>query len=255
MSDFEQTTPNHFGKFPYANKNQGRTRWLAPRMESKAAMIRTKRRVPDWGNLISGISGGNTPTECGKNQEIFRQGDRADSLFYLRRGEVRLGVRSGRGEKAILAVLGAGQFFGEGCLAGQTRRMTTATATTICTLVRIEKPLMLRMLHEQHEISEMFATLLLTRNMRYEEDLLDQIFNSCEKRLARVLLLLARYGGEPSSQPVLPGVSQEALAQMLGISSTQVCRLMSKFKKLGFIDDEKAGLKINNGLLRVVLNN
>ena len=217
-------------------------------------MVRRKRQSVDWDNLIGGMSGGTAPTVYGRDCEIFRQGDRADSLFYLRRGKVELGVKSGRGKEAVIAILGAGQLFGEGCLAGQPRRMATATTTTVCTLMRIEKPLMVRMLHKQHDVSEMFAALLLTRNMRYEEHLLDQIFNSCEKRLARVLLLQAHYGFEPRSESVIPRVNQEALARMVGITRIQVSHLMTKFKKLGFVDYETVGLKINNGLLSVVLN-
>ena len=192
--------------------------------------------------------------EYGTNRNIFRQGDPADSVFYLRRGKVRLGVTSGRGKEAIVAVLSAGEFFGEGCLAGQPWRMATATATCVCTLMRIEKLLMARMLHERHDISEMFVTHLLSRNIRYEGDLLDQMFNSSEKRLARILLLLAHYGREPRSETVLPRINQESLAQMVGITRTRVSHFMNKFKKLGFIEYEGVGLAVNNGLLSVVLN-
>jgi len=216
--------------------------------------MRKKCRSVDWEHLIGGISGGNAPTEYGKNRSIFRQGDPADALFYLRRGKVKLGVTSGQGKEAIVAVLGAGKFFGEGCLAGQPLRMATATATCVCTLMRIEKPLMVRMLHEHHDISEMFITHLLSRNIRYEEDLLDQIFNSSEKRLARILLLLAHYGRESRSKPVLPKINQETLAQVVGITRTRVSHFMSKFKKLGFIHYDGVGLTVNNGLLSVVLS-
>jgi CRP-like cAMP-binding protein len=223
-------------------------------MGSRAAMARKKRRSVDWENLIGGMSGGNAPIEYGKNRNIFRQGDPADSLFYLRRGKVRLGVTSGQGKEAVVAVLSAGEFFGEGCLAGQPLRMATATAMSECTLMRIEKLLMARMLHEQHDISEIIVAHLLSRNIRYEEDLLGQIFNSSEKRLARILLLLAHYGREPRSETVLPRIDQEALAQMVGITRTRVSHFMTKFKKLGFIDYEGVGLTVNNGLLSVVLN-
>ena len=215
-------------------------------------MVSKKKLSVDWENLIGGISGGNAPIEYGKNRNIFRQGDPADSLFYLRRGKVRLGVTSGRGKEAIVTVLGAGEFLGEGCLAGQPWRM--ATATCVCTLMRIEKALMARMLHEQHDISEIFVKHLLSRNIRYEGDLLDQMFNSSEKRLARILLLLAHYGREPRSETVLPRINQKSLAQMVGITRARVSHFMNKFKKLGFIDHEDAGLTVNNGLLSVVLN-
>lgn len=223
-------------------------------MGSRAGMVRKKSQSVDWEPLIGGISGGTAPVEYGKNRCIFRQGDAADSLFYLRRGKVRLGVTSGRGKEAIVAVLGAGKLFGEGCLAGQPLRMATATATCVSTLMRIEKPLMIRLLHKQHDISEMFITHLLSRNIRYEEDLLEQIFNSSEKRLARILLLLAHYGRESRSKPVLPRINQETLAQMVGITRTRVSHFMNKFKKLGFIDYEGVGLTVNNGLLSVVLS-
>ena len=217
-------------------------------------MVRKKERSVDWETLIGGISDGNAPIEYGKNHNIFRQGAPADSLFYVRRGKVQLGVTSGRGKEAIVAVVSAGEFFGEGCLAGQPMRMATATATCVCTLMRIEKHLMVRMLHEQHDISEMFVAHLLVRNIRYENDLLDQIFNSSEKRLARILLLLADYGREPRSKPVLPRISQEALAQAVGITRARVSHFMNKFKRLGFIDYDGAGLAVSNGLLTVVLN-
>jgi len=217
-------------------------------------MVHKKSQSVDWEHLIGGISGGTAPVEYGKNRCIFRQGDPADSLFYLRRGKVMLGVTSGRGKEAIVAVLSAGEFFGEGCLAGQSLRMGTATATCVCTLMRIEKRLMVRMLHEHHDISKMFVKQLLSRNVRYEKDLLDQMFNSSEKRLARILLLLAHYGREPRSETVLPRINQESLAQMVGITRARISHFMNKFKKLGFIDHEDAGLTVNNGLLSVVLN-
>jgi CRP-like cAMP-binding protein len=217
-------------------------------------MVRKKSQSVDWEHLIGGISGGTAPVEYAKNRNIFRQGEPADSLFYLRRGKVRLGVTSGQGKAAIVAVLSAGEFFGEGCLAGQPLRMGTATATCVCTLMRIEKRLMVRMLHEHHDISEVFVRQLLSRNVRYEKDLLDLIFNSSEKRLARILLLLAHYGREPRSETVLPRINQKSLAQMVGITRARVSHFMNRFKKLGFIDHEDAGLTVNNGLLSVVLN-
>jgi len=217
-------------------------------------MVHRKSQSVDWEHLIGGISGGTAPVEYAKNRCIFRQGDPADSLFYLRRGKVRLGVTSGRGKEAIVAVLSAGEFFGEGCLAGQPCRMATATAMCVCILMRIEKPQMARLLHEQHDISEMFVAHLLSRSIRYEEDLLEQMFNSSEKRLARILLLLAHYGREPRSETVLPGINQESLAQMVGITRSRISHFMIKFKKLGFLAYEGAGLTVNNGLLSVVLN-
>ena len=156
------------------------------------------------GSSLTGIFRGKTVIECGVDRNIFRQGQPADSLFYIRRGKVKLTVISQQGKEAIVAILGAGEFFGEGCLAGQPLRMATAVAMTDCTLDKIEKSLMARMLHEQHDISELFVTHLLSRNIRYEADLVDQLFNSSEKRLARILLLLAHFGKESRAESVVP---------------------------------------------------
>jgi CRP/FNR family cyclic AMP-dependent transcriptional regulator len=186
---------------------------------------------------------------------IFVQGDPADSVWYLQRGEVKLTVTSQQGKEAIVSVLGDNEFFGEGSLAGQPLRVTTAVAVTDCTLYRIEKSLMLRLLHEDHGISELFMTHLLSRNIRFEEDLVDQLFNSSEKRLARILLLLAHFGKESRSETVHPGINQEHLAQMVGTTRSRVSHFMNKFRTLGFIDYAGNGaLTVNNGLLTVVLS-
>jgi CRP/FNR family transcriptional regulator, cyclic AMP receptor protein len=214
-----------------------------------------KSQPVDWEFLLAGITHGKTVIEYGANRNIFRQGQLANSLFYLRRGKVKLGVTSKDGKEAIIALLGAGEFFGEGCLAGQQLRMSTATAMTDCTLFRIEKPLMTRLLHKQHEISEMFVTHLLSRNIRYEADLVDQLFNSGEKRLARILLLLSHFGKESKMERVLPRVSQDDLAQMVGTTRSRVSHFMNKFRKLGFIDySDGGGLTVHSGLLSVVLH-
>ena len=155
-------------------------------------MADRKDQPVDWESLLAGITRGRTVIEYGASCNVFRQGQPADSLFYLRRGKVKLAVTSRDGKEAIVAILDAGEFFGEGCLAGQQLRMATATAVTDCNLFRIERPLMTRLLHEQHEISELFVAHLLSRNIRYEADLVDQLFNSSEKRLTRILLLLSR---------------------------------------------------------------
>ncbi len=209
----------------------------------------------DWESLLVGITRGKTAIEYGPDRSIFRQGQAADSLFYLRRGKVKLTVTSHDGREAIVAVLGAGEFFGEGCLAGQHLRMATATAMTDCALFRIEKLQMTHMLHKQHVISELFVTHLLSRNVRYEADLVDQLFNSSEKRLARILLLLSHFGKESRSENVLPRVSQDDLAQMVGTTRSRVSHFMNKFRKLGFIDYGDSGaLTIHSGLLSVVLH-
>ena len=214
-----------------------------------------KIQPPDWEAFLSGISQGKTVIECGANRTIFWQGAPADAVFYLRKGKVKLSVTSQQGKEAIVAILSDGEFFGEGCLAGQTLRIATATAMTDCTLARIEKALMEHTLHEQHEFSELFVTHLLSRNIRYEADLVDQLFNSSEKRLARTLLLLAHFGKESRSETVVPRVSQDSLAQMVGTTRSRVSHFMNKFRELGFIDySDNGGLTIHSGLLSVVLN-
>ena len=209
----------------------------------------------DWEKVLSGLSTGKAAIEYGANRNIFWEGDPADSVFFLKQGKVKLTVTSQQGKEAIVAVLDRGDFFGEGCLAGQPLRMATAAAITDCSLVRLEKKLMVRLLHEQHEISELFVEHLLSRNIRYEADLVDQLFNSSEKRLARILLLLSRFGKESRAEPVLPRISQEDLADMVGTTRSRVSHFMNKFRKLGFIDyGDQGGLTVNSGLLSVVLH-
>jgi CRP-like cAMP-binding protein len=184
---------------------------------------------------------------------IFAQGSPATSVFYIQSGQVKLSVLSTSGKEAVVAMLGPGDFCGEGCLAGQTRRMGTATALGPTIVLRIGKDEMMRTLHEQPALSDRFITHMLARNIRIEEDLVDQLFNSSEKRLARTLLLLARYGEEPTRQRVLPKLSQETLAEMVGTTRSRVNFFMNKFRKLGFIE-YNGGLKINGALLSVVLH-
>ena len=183
----------------------------------------------------------------------FVQGDPAKTVMYIQQGSVKLSVVNGSGKEAVVAVLGPGDFFGEGCLAGQTLRIGTATAITPTTALVIEKNEMIRVLHDEHEFSDRFIAYMLTRNIRIEADLVDQLFNSTEKRLARALLLLARYGKEDQPQYILPTVSQETLAQTIGTTRSRVNFFMNKFKKLGFIN-YKSGLQINSSLMSVVLH-
>jgi CRP/FNR family transcriptional regulator, cyclic AMP receptor protein len=183
---------------------------------------------------------------------IFAQGDTAASVMYVDQGAVRLSVLSHTGKEAVVAVLEIGHFFGEGCLAGQSQRMATATAMTESAIVVVEKQEMVRQLNARPAFADRFLTHMLTRNIRIEEDLIDQLFNSSEKRLARTLLLLARYGEPKASHRVLPRVSQETLAEMVGTTRSRVNFFMNKFRKLGFIE-YNGGLKINNSLLSVVL--
>ena len=218
-------------------------------------MLHKKDQRVDWEPFLAGISRGKTTIEYGANHHIFSQGDSADSVFYLRRGKVKLAVTSEQGREAIVAILGAGEFFGEGCLAGQLLRPATATAIADCTLVRIEKPLMVRMLHEQHDVSEMFVTHLLSRSIRYEADLVDQFFDSSEKRLARILLLLAHFGKESRAETLFPESIRKRWHKWSALTRLQVSHFMNKFRKLGFIDYSGNGaLTVQGGLLSMVLH-
>ena len=184
---------------------------------------------------------------------VFVQGSQANSVFYLQQGGVKLSVLSSSGKEAVVAMLGPGDFFGEGCLAGQPLRMSTAAAVVPTTVLRIPKGEMIRLLHEHSEFSDRFISHMLTRNIRIEEDLVDQLFNSSEKRLARMLLLLARYGKEDAPQRTLPKLSQETLAEMVGTTRSRVNFFMNKFRRLGLIE-YNGTLKINNSLLSIVLH-
>jgi CRP/FNR family cyclic AMP-dependent transcriptional regulator len=187
------------------------------------------------------------------SQKIYSQGDPATSVMYIQKGGVKLSVVSEVGKEAVVGILGPGDFFGEGCLAGQPVRMGIAAAITPSTVLVIEKSEMFKVLHEQHELSDRFITFMLARNIRIEEDLVDQLFNSSEKRLARTLLLLARYGKEDKPHAVIPSLSQETLAEMIGTTRSRVNFFMNKFRKLGFIK-YNGGLQINTSLLSVVLH-
>jgi CRP/FNR family cyclic AMP-dependent transcriptional regulator len=186
-------------------------------------------------------------------QTIFTQGDRADAVFYIQTGKVNLTVVSKTGKEATIGILGSGDFFGESSLAGQELRMDTATAMTDCTVLRIDKKAMMEALHREHKFSDLFVAYLLTRNIRYEEDLVDQLFNSSEKRLARILLLLAHFGKEGVPETVVPKISQETLAEMVGTTRSRVSFFMNRFRKLGFIH-YNGGLQVNSSLLNVVLH-
>ena len=225
--------------------------------KGKPALVPVNEKLQsiDWTTFLAGISRGKTILEYGVNRTIFVQGDPADSVWYLQHGKVKLAVTSQQGKEVIVTVLGDNEFFGEGCLAGQVLRIATATAVSDCTLYRIDKALMVRTLHEEHGISELFMTHLLTRNIRFEGDLVDQLFNSSEKRLARILLLLAHFGKESRSETVHSGINQEHLAQMVGTTRSRVRHFMNKFRSLGFIDYVGSGaLTVNSGLLSVVLS-
>ncbi|MDR3674703.1 MAG: Crp/Fnr family transcriptional regulator [Acidobacteriota bacterium] len=207
----------------------------------------------DWGTLLTGISRGRSDLEYGVQRNIFMQGQAADSVFFLLRGKVQLSVTSSEGKEAIVATLGSGEFFGEGCLAGQPLRMATATSVEDCTLSRVEKATMVRMLHEQPGVAEIFVTHLLDRNIRYEADLVDQLFNSSEKRLARILLLLSHFTEQSQTETVAAGINQENLAQMVGTTRSRISHFMNGFRKRGFIEYESGSvLTVQRGLLSVV---
>jgi len=190
-----------------------------------------------------------------RKQGIFAQGDIADAVFHIQTGKVKLTVVSKTGKEATIGILSEGDFFGEGSLAGQAIRMGSATAMTDCAVLRIEKKAMMEALHREHEFSDMFVAYLLARNIRYEEDLVDQLFNSSEKRLARILLLLAHFGKEGKPEPVVPKISQEILAEMIGTTRSRVSFFMNRFRKLGFIDYQAGdALQVHSSLLNVVLH-
>ena len=196
-----------------------------------------------------------TIVQYGRDEVIFTQGDACEHVLYVQSGGVKLSVLSKTGKEAVVAMLGPGDFFGEGCLAGQPVRMGSATAMTPSAILRVEKAQMVRLLHRQHEMSDRFIAHMLTRNIRIEEDLIDQLFNSSEKRLARTLLLLARYGKEDKPIRTVPRVSQETLAEMVGTTRSRVNFFLNKFKKLGFIEyDGERPIKVNKSLLSVVLH-
>jgi CRP/FNR family cyclic AMP-dependent transcriptional regulator len=214
-----------------------------------------KRRDFDPNTFLATIGEGRKIVPFPKKQTIFAQGNAADAVFYIQKGKVKVTVVSSDGKEATIGILSDGDFLGEGCLAGQPLRMSSATAMTDCDLLRIEKKAMIGVLHREHTLSDMFVAYLLTRNIRYEEDLVDQLFNSSEKRLARILLLLAHFGKEGTPETVVPKISQETLAEMVGTTRSRVCFFMNRFRKLGFIDYHAGdALQVHSSLLTVVLH-
>jgi CRP/FNR family transcriptional regulator, cyclic AMP receptor protein len=217
-----------------------------------AAAAKTCRKF-DPKAFLSTIDGGRKIFAIPKKQPIFAQGDSSDAVFYIQKGKVKLTVVSKTGKEATIRILNEGDFFGEGCLTGQLLRLCSATAMTDCSVMRIDKESMKEVLHQEHAFSDMFVAHLLTRNIRYEEDLVDQLFNSSEKRLARVLLLLAHFGKDGKSEVAIPKVSQETLAEMVGTTRGRVNFFMNKFRKLGFIR-YNGELEVHSSLLNVVLH-
>jgi CRP/FNR family cyclic AMP-dependent transcriptional regulator len=204
--------------------------------------------------FLATIGEGRKVVSFPKKETIFAQGDAADAVFYIQEGKVRLTVVSKVGKEATLGILSQGDFFGEGGLAGQHLRMGSAVAMTDCELLRIEKKAMMQALHREHKFSDLFVAYLLARNIRYEEDLVDQLFNSSEKRLARLLLLLAHFGKEGVPETVIPKISQETLAEMIGTTRSRVSFFMNRFRELGFLDYGEGGLKVHSSLLNIVLH-
>jgi CRP/FNR family transcriptional regulator, cyclic AMP receptor protein len=214
-----------------------------------------KKRAFDPMEFLATIGEGRKVVLFPKKQAIFAQGDAADSIFYIQEGKVRLTVVSQIGKEATLGILSEGDFFGEGGLAGQPLRMGSATAMTDCELLQIDKKAMMLALHREHTFSDLFVAYLLARNIRYEEDLVDQLFNSSEKRLARILLLLAHFGKEGVPETVIPKISQETLADMIGTTRSRVSFFMNKFRKLGFVNyNGGSGLQVHSSLLNVILH-
>lgn len=215
----------------------------------------TKGRKPpfDPESFLAHVGEGRSIGQYRENQVVFSQGDAADAVFYIKSGKVKISVVSEQGKEAVVAALGADEFFGEACLAGQPRRAATAAALTESVVVRLEKAAIVRVIHQEPAFSEMFISHLLARAIRVEADLVDQLFNSSEKRLARMLLLLANFGKEAKTEPIIAKVTQETLAEMIGTTRSRVSFFMNKFRKLGFID-YNGGIHVHGSLLSVVLH-
>jgi CRP/FNR family cyclic AMP-dependent transcriptional regulator len=203
--------------------------------------------------FIAKVGAGKENLEFHKNQHVFEQGDVADTVFYIQKGRVKLTVLSEQGKEAVVAILEPGQFFGEGCMNGHALRIATTTAMEDCVITSITKDAMIAAIHDEPKFSELFMAYLLTRNSRIEEDLIDQLFNSSERRLARLLLLLANFGKEGSPQPIAPNISQETLAEMIGTTRSRVSHFMNKFRKLGLIS-YNGHIEVHNSLLSAVLH-
>jgi CRP-like cAMP-binding protein len=216
-------------------------------------MVEKRKQSFDAETFLHTVDGGRSVSKYLKNQEVYSQGDPADSVFYIQDGKVKVCVVSDQGKEAVVALHGTGDFFGEGCLNGQLVRTATVNTVTECVIMRLEKAAIQRVLHDQPQFSERFMSYLLSRNSRIEEDLIDQLFNSSEKRLARVLLLMANFGKEGKPERVITKVSQETLAEMVGTTRSRVSFFMNKFRKLGFVK-YNGDLEVHNSLLNVVLH-
>ena len=218
-------------------------------------VVTAKKLKFDPKTFLSTINGGRKIEAFSKKQTIFAQGDSSDAVFYIRKGKVRLTVVSKTGKEATIGILNEGNFFGESCLTGQSLRLCSATAMTDCSVMKIDKKSMNEVLHREHAFSDMFVAYLLSRNIRYEEDLVDQLFNSSEKRLARVLLLLAQFGKDGMTEVAIPQITQQTLAEMVGTTRSRINLFLNRFRKLGFIDYHASDdLRVHSSLLNVVLH-
>jgi len=216
--------------------------------------MKRKKKLPfDPHVFLAKVNGGHAVSDYKKNKIVYAQGNPADSVFYIQKGKVKVTVLSQQGKEAVIAILGAGDFFGEGCLAGQPKRLSTTTAITECVIARISKADINRVIREEPSFAELFISHLLARNIRAEEDLVDQLFNSSEKRLARTLLLLANFGKEGEPEPILAKISQETLADMIGTTRSRVSAFMNKFRQLGLIE-YNGNIEVHRSLLNVVLH-
>jgi CRP/FNR family transcriptional regulator, cyclic AMP receptor protein len=216
-------------------------------------MVQSKKRGPNPEAVIARLNGGRMDAEYQKDQIVYSQGDPADSVFYVQSGKVKVAVVSEEGKEAIVAILLAGSFCGEECLTGHKLRLATVSTLTDCALIRLAKASVIRALHDDHQFSELFTAYLMERNIRVQEDLVDQLLNSTEKRLARLLLILANYGKEDRPDPIVPKINQETLAEMIGTSRTHVNHFMNKFRQLGFIE-YNGDIKVNRSLLNMLLH-
>jgi CRP-like cAMP-binding protein len=221
--------------------------------ERRAVVAKRRKAAFDPKIFLAKVGEGKTISKYRKDQVVFSQGEVADAVFYIQQGKVKLTVVSEQGKEAVIAILGLGQFFGEACLNGHPLRIATTRAVDDCVITRIEKATMIATIHSEPEFSELFMSYLLTRSSRIEEDLIDQLFNSSEKRLARLLLLLANFGKEGRPEPILGKFSQETLAEMIGTTRSRVSFFMNKFRKLGFIE-YNGQIEVHNSLLNVVLH-
>jgi CRP/FNR family cyclic AMP-dependent transcriptional regulator len=225
--------------------------------KSRAALPKSRRASFDPKTFLARVGDGRSLAKYRKGQVVFSQGEIGDAVFYIQKGKVKVTVVSEQGKEAVVAILGSDEFFGEGCLAGQVQRMSTVTAMADASIVRLEKAAIVRVIHQEPAFSELFIAHLLGRAIRVEADLVDQLFNSSEKRLARMLLLLANFGKETRPEPIIAKISQETLAEMIGTTRSRVSFFMNKFRKLGFIEYNGSienGIEVHSSLLNVVLH-